>query len=79
MLSLYKLNSGAFREIIISRATSGGRREIEFNSGSLPPIPGGLATPAESDAELFPGPIFRTRPDLPGSGPDPTRLQEPII
>ena len=29
--------------------------------------------------ELFPGPIFRTRPDPPGSGPDPTRLQEPII
>ena len=35
---------GAFREIIISRAASGGRREIELNSGSLPPIPGGLAT-----------------------------------
>ena len=35
---------GALREIIISRATSGGRREIELNSGSLPPIPGGLAT-----------------------------------
>ena len=30
-------------------------------------------------AELFPGPFFRTRPDPPGSGPDPTRLQEPII
>ena len=29
--------------------------------------------------ELFPGPIFRTRPDSPGSGPDPTRLHEPII
>ena len=26
------------------RATSGGRREIELNSGSLPPIPGRLAT-----------------------------------
>ena len=35
---------GAFREMIISRATSGGRREIELNSGSLPTIPGGLAT-----------------------------------
>ena len=63
MLSLYKLNFGAFREIIISRATSSGRREIDLSSGSLPPIPGGLSTLAESDAELFPGPIFRTRPD----------------
>ena len=35
---------GAFREIRISRATSDGRREIELNSGSLPLIPGGLAT-----------------------------------
>ena len=35
---------GAFREITISRARSGGRREVELNSGSLPPIPGGLAT-----------------------------------
>ena len=26
------------------RATSGGRRENELNSGSLPVIPGGLAT-----------------------------------
>ena len=44
MLPLYNTKFGAFREIIISRATSGGRRETEFNSGSLPPIPGGLAT-----------------------------------
>ena len=44
MLPLYNAKLGAFREIIISRATSGGRREIELNSGSLPPIPGGLAT-----------------------------------
>ena len=35
---------GAFREIVVSRATSGGRRKIEMNSGSLPPIPEGLAT-----------------------------------
>ena len=35
---------GVFREIIVSRATSGGRREIELNSGRLSPIPGGLAT-----------------------------------
>ena len=41
---LYNIKFGAFREIIISRATSGGRREIELNSGSLPLIPGGLAT-----------------------------------
>ena len=34
----------AFWEIIISRAMPGGRREIEMNSGSLSPIPGGLAT-----------------------------------
>ena len=33
-----------FLEIIISRATSGERWEIELNSGSLPPIPGELAT-----------------------------------
>ena len=44
MLPLYNTKSGAFREIIISWATSGGRREIELNSGSLPPIPGVLAT-----------------------------------
>ena len=44
MLPLYYTELRAFREIIISRATSGGRREIELNSGSLPPIPGGLAT-----------------------------------
>ena len=43
-LGLYNTEFGPFREIIISRATSGGRREIELNSGSLPPIPGGLAT-----------------------------------
>ena len=42
MLPLYNTKLGAFREIIVSRATSGGRREIELNSGSLPPIPGGL-------------------------------------
>ena len=44
MQPLYNTKLGPFREIIISRATSGGRREIELNSGSLPPIPGGLAT-----------------------------------
>ena len=44
MLPLYYNKLGAFWEIIISRATSGGRREIELNYGSLPPIPGGLAT-----------------------------------
>ena len=44
MLPLYNTTFGAFREIIISRAMSGGRREIEFNFGSLPPIPGWLAT-----------------------------------
>jgi len=44
MLLLYNTKLGAFWEIFISRAASGGRREIELNSGSLPPIPGGLAT-----------------------------------
>ena len=44
MLPLYNTKFGAFLEIIISRATSGGRREIELKSGSLLPIPGGLAT-----------------------------------
>ena len=44
MLPLYNTKFDAFREIIISLATSGGRREIELNSRSLPPIPGGLAT-----------------------------------
>ena len=37
-------NFGSFWEIIISRVTLGGRREIKSNSGSLPLIPGGLAT-----------------------------------
>ena len=44
MLLLYNTKFGAFREIIISRVTSGGRREIELNCGNLPLIPGGLAT-----------------------------------
>ena len=44
MLPSYDTKFGAFREIIISRATSGGRWEIELNSESLPLIPGGLAT-----------------------------------
>ena len=44
MLPIYNTKIGTFREIIISRATSGGRRDIELNSGSLPLIPGGLAT-----------------------------------
>ena len=43
MLPLYNTKIGAFREII-SRGKSDGRRDIELNSGSLPPIPGGLAT-----------------------------------
>ena len=47
MLPLYITKFGAFRENIISRATSGGRREIELNSGSLPPIPEALATLAK--------------------------------
>ena len=38
---LYNTKFSAFWEIIISRATSGGRVS-EVNSGSLPPIPGGL-------------------------------------
>ena len=44
MLLVYHTKFGEFREIIISRATPGRRREIELNFGSLPPIPGGLAT-----------------------------------
>ena len=44
MLPLHYTKFGTFRENIISRATSGGRREIELNSGSFPPVPGGLAT-----------------------------------
>ena len=52
MLPLYNAKFGAFREIIISRATSGGRREIELNSGSLPSIPGRLATIAMTVFEL---------------------------
>ena len=44
MLPLYNVKLDAFRKIIIFPATSGGRREIELNSGSLPPIPGGLAS-----------------------------------
>ena len=42
MLPLRNTKLGAFRQIIIiSRATSGGRQEIELNSysGSFPPIP----------------------------------------
>ena len=39
------------REIIISRAMSGGRREIELNSGSLTSILRGLATLAVIDIE----------------------------
>ena len=42
MLICHKFD--VFQEIIISRATSGWRREIELNFGSLPPIPEGLAT-----------------------------------
>ena len=49
MLPLHNSKFSALREIIISRATSGGRREIELNSGSLPPIPGGLATLVKGD------------------------------
>ena len=46
MLPLCNIKLGDYHlpEIIISLAPSGGRREIEWNSGSLPPIQGGLAT-----------------------------------
>ena len=44
----YAIKFDAFREIIVSRAIWSGRREIELNSGSLPPIPGRLATLGES-------------------------------
>ena len=50
--TLHNTKFDAFREIIITRATSGGRREIELNSGSLPPIPGGLATLVAALREL---------------------------
>ena len=53
MLSIYNTKIGTFREIIISRATSGGRRKIRLNSRSLPPIPGGLATLVKVKVEVI--------------------------
>ena len=44
MLPSYNTKFGAFWEITNSRATSGGRRGIDLNSGSLSPIPGELPT-----------------------------------